>query len=40
MEYAEGLFDKEKMSAFHDHYIRILEALLQKQEPDWNIRQK
>ena len=40
MEFAEGLFDKEKMTAFHDHYIRILEALMRKQEPDWNISQK
>ena len=32
MEYAEGLFDKERIEAFHDLYIQVLEALIQKQE--------
>ena len=31
MEYAEGLFDKERIEAFHDLYIRILESLIIKQ---------
>ena len=30
MEYAEGLFDKERIEAFHDLYIQILEALVMK----------
>jgi len=33
MEYAEGLFDAERMAAFHDLYIRILESLIHKTEP-------
>ena len=28
MEYAEGLFDKERMEAFHDLYISILEKMI------------
>lgn len=28
LEYAEGLFDKEKIEAFHDLYIRILEEII------------
>ena len=30
MEYAEGLFDKERIEAFHDLYIQILESLIQQ----------
>ena len=30
MEYAEGLFEKERMEAFHDLYIQVLEALIMK----------
>ena len=30
MEYAEGLFDKERIEAFHDLYVQILESLIQK----------
>ena len=30
MEYAEGLFDKKKMEAFHDLYIEILEEIVHK----------
>ena len=30
MEYAEGLFDKDKMADFHDLYIQILEQLILK----------
>ena len=37
MDYAEGLFDKERMIAFHDFYIRILETLMQKQAPDLSV---
>jgi hypothetical protein len=36
MDYAEGLFDKERMIAFHDLYIQILETLMRKQTPDLN----
>ena len=32
MEYAEGLFDKDRMEAFHDLYIQILESLILKRE--------
>jgi hypothetical protein len=32
MEYAEGLFDRERIEAFHDLYIRILEALIRRSE--------
>ena len=28
MEYAEGLFDQERMKAFHDLYVEILEGLI------------
>ena len=28
MEYAEGLFDRERMEAFHDLYIEILEKMI------------
>ena len=31
MEYAEGLFDKDRMERFHDLYIQILESLIRKQ---------
>jgi hypothetical protein len=37
LEYAEGLFDKERMIAFHDLYIWILETLVQKQTPEFNM---
>ncbi len=30
MEYAEGLFEQEKMEAFHDLYIRILEEIVRR----------
>ncbi len=30
MEYAEGLFDKERIEGFHDLYIQILESLIQQ----------
>ena len=30
MEYAEGLFDRERIEAFHDLYIQILESLVLK----------
>ena len=36
LDYAEGLFDKERMIAFHDLYIQILETLMRKQTPDFN----
>ena len=36
LDYAEGLFDKERMIAFHDLYIQILETLMRKQTPDLN----
>ena len=32
MEYAEGLFDKERMEAFHDLYIQTLEQLISRCE--------
>ncbi len=32
MEYAEGLFEKNRIEAFHDLYIQILETLIQKTE--------
>ena len=32
MEYAEGLFDRERMEAFHDLYIEILEGLILRKE--------
>ncbi|MER2055685.1 MAG: condensation domain-containing protein, partial [Clostridia bacterium] len=32
MEYAEGLFEREKMEAFHDLYIGILEGLIRKED--------
>ena len=31
MDYAEGLFDKERIETFHDLYIQILESLILKQ---------
>ena len=31
MEYAEGLFDRKRIEAFHDLYIQVLEALIRKQ---------
>lgn len=31
MEYAEGLFDRERIEAFHDLYVQILESLILKQ---------
>ena len=34
LEYAEGLFDREKIIAFHDLYILIMETLMRKQSPD------
>lgn len=30
MEYAEGLFDKERMKAFHNLYIEILESMIHR----------
>lgn len=30
MEYAEGLFDKERMTAFHNLYIEILEGIVHR----------
>ena len=30
MEYAEGLFDKERIESFHDLYIQVLESLILK----------
>ena len=35
MEYAEGLFDKERIEAFHDLYIQILESMILKQTDDF-----
>ena len=32
MEYAEGLFEKERIEAFHDLYIQVLEALIHRRE--------
>ena len=32
MEYAEGLFDRQKMEKFHDMYIEILESMIAKEE--------
>ena len=32
MEYAEGLFNKERMEAFHDLYVEILEGLIRKED--------
>ncbi len=32
MEYAEGLFDRERMEAFHDLYVSILESIVRKEE--------
>jgi signal transduction histidine kinase len=32
MEYAEGLFDKERIERFHDLYVKILEGLIRKEE--------
>lgn len=32
MEYAEGLFDKERIEAFHDMYMNILESIIMKLE--------
>ena len=32
MEYAEGLFDKERIEAFHDLYIHVLESLILKND--------
>lgn len=40
LEYAEGLFDRDKMFALHDLYIEIMETLMQKQTPDIRIWQK
>lgn len=40
LEYAEGLFDRDRMFAFHDLYIEILETLMQKQTPDIHAWQK
>lgn len=37
LDYAEGLFDKERMIRFHDLYIEIMETLMKKQAPDFNI---
>jgi hypothetical protein len=37
LDYAEGLFDKERMIRFHDLYIEIMETLMRKQAPDFNI---
>ena len=31
MEYAEGLFDRERIEAFHDLYIQMLEALIRRE---------
>ena len=31
MEYAEGLFDKERIERFHDLYVETLEALIRKE---------
>ena len=30
MEYAEGLFDKERMEAFHDLYVETLEGIIHR----------
>lgn len=30
MEYAEGLFDRERMEAFHDLYVEILEGMIHR----------
>ena len=32
MEYAEGLFDRERIEAFHDLYIQMLEALIRRED--------
>ena len=32
MEYAEGLFEKERMERFHDLYMEILEGVIHKKE--------
>ena len=32
MEYAEGLFDRQKMEKFHDLYADILEGLIAKKD--------
>ena len=32
MEYAEGLFEKDRMEAFHDLYTEILEGLIMKKD--------
>ena len=32
MEYAEGLFDRQKMENFHDLYINILESIIAKED--------
>jgi len=32
MEYAEGLFEKERMERFHDLYVEILEGVIHKKE--------
>lgn len=37
LDYAEGLFDKARMIKFHDLYIDIMETLMKKQAPDFNI---
>ena len=31
MEYAEGLFDRERIEAFHDLYIQMLEGLIRRE---------
>lgn len=33
MEYAEGLFDRQRLEAFHDLYIEILEKMILEREP-------
>jgi G3E family GTPase len=34
MEYAEGLFDAERMKAFHELYVDLLERII-RQEDVW-----
>ena len=34
MEYAQGLFDADRMKAFHELYVDILERIV-KQEDVW-----
>ena len=33
MEYAEGLFDRQRLEAFHDLYVEILEKMILEREP-------